>query len=558
MDVEREILETDILIVGAGPAGLATAIKLAQLVAEDDSVEMPEILLMDKGSYPGAHALSGAVMDPSGLAELIPDFKEKGAPLETPVTSDAFYYLTKNWSFKSPLLIPPVKNKGKYVVSLNKLSGWLAEQAESLGIDVYAGLAGYDLLVEDGRVTGVQTVDMGLDKDGNPKGNYEPGSLIKAKVTILCEGVHGSLTRHAFEKIPELRAHCQPQTYLAGIKEVWEVPEGRIRAGEVIHSVGWPATGKDYAGAWIYGMSDTMVSLGYAVGLDSPDPSLDPHLMFQRYKSHKLIRGILDGGSMLHYGAKAIPDAGYFAIPKLYHDGLMLAGDSAGMLNPQKFKGIHLAIKSGILAAETVFDCAKAGDYSVAKLSAYAARFENSWARQELYETRNFHAGFKEGLIAGIFHAVMQMLTRGAGLFDRREHRPDHEYMQKIDEYQARQGNSPTQESIKFDNNYLFDKVSDVYKSGTKHEENEPSHLVITDFDICNSRCTEEYGNPCQHFCPAHVYEMVDDAARPGQIKLMLTPSNCVHCKTCDIRDPYQVIRWVTPQGEEGPNYTNC
>ena len=558
MEVEREILETDILIVGAGPAGLATAIKLAQLVAEDDSVEMPEILIMDKGSYPGAHSLSGAVMDPRGLAELIPDFVEKGAPLEAPVSSDAFYYLTETGMIKSPFIPPPIRNTGKYIVSLNKLTGWMAEQAEALGLDVYAGLSGYDLLVEDGRVTGVQTVDMGLDKDGNPKGNYEPGSLIKAKVTILCEGVHGSLSRYAFEKIPELRAHCQPQSYLTGVKEVWEIPEGRVKAGAVIHSVGYPAIGTEYGGAWIYGMTDRMVSIGYAVGLDSSNPTVDPHMKFQQYKNHKLIRGILEGGTMLHYGAKAIPDAGYFSIPKLYHDGLMLAGDSAGLLNPQKLKGIHLAIKSGIMVAETLFDCVKTSDYSIEKLSTYATLFESSWANKELYETRNFHAGFKSGLVGGMFHAGMQLVTGGGGLFNRRDHKADHEYMMKINDHTAFYAEQHGKGSLKFDNKYLFDKVSDVYKSGTSHEENEPSHLVISDTDICNDQCTTEYGNPCQHFCPAQVYEMVDDEARPGKTKLMVTPSNCVHCKTCDIRDPYQVIRWVTPQGEEGPNYTNC
>ena len=558
MEVEREILETDILIVGAGPAGLATAIKLAQLIQADESAEMPEILIMDKGGYPGAHALSGAVMDPRGLAELIPDFKEKGAPLESPVTKDSFYYLTATGMIKSPIVPPPVKNEGKYIVSLNKLTGWMAEQAESLGIDVYAGLAGYDLLVEDGKVTGVQTVDLGLDKEGNQKSNYEPGSLVKAKVTILCEGVHGSLTRLAFEKIPELRANCQPQSYLTGVKEVWEVPEGRIQAGEVIHSIGWPAEGKDYGGAWIYGMSDRLVSVGYAVGLDSENPTLDPHMLFQRYKTHKLVKGILNGGAMLHYGAKAIPDAGYFAIPKLYHHGLMLAGDSAGLLNPQKLKGIHLAIKSGIMAAETLYDCVKSNDYSLERLSGYAERFETSWLKRELYQTRNFHAGFKGGLFTGLFHAGMQIITGGGGLFDRKEHKPDHEYMMKNADYQAKYGQQPAKKTVKFDNSFLYDKVSDVYKSGANHEENQPAHLVIADYDICNKRCTEEYGNPCQHFCPAHVYEMVDDETRPGKSRLMLTPSNCVHCKTCDIRDPYQVIRWVTPQGGEGPNYTNC
>ncbi len=557
MDIEREILETDILVVGAGPAGLSLAYKLAQLAGEA-GVDMPEILLMEKGSYVGAHSLSGAVMDPRGLAELIPDFIDKGAPLAAKVEADSFYYLTESGSLKAPFMPPPLQNHGNYIVSLNKLTGWMAEQVEAAGIDVYPGLAGYDLLIEDGRVAGVQTVDMGLDKEGNPKANFEPGSLIKAKVTVLCEGVHGSLTRHAYEKIPELLANSEPQSYLTGVKEVWEIPEGRIKAGTVIHTVGFPAADYEYGGGWIYAMSDKELSVGYAVGLDSPDPTSDPHMKFQRYKTHKLLRELLEGGTMLHYGAKAIPDAGYYSIPKLYHDGLMLCGDSAGMLDPSRLKGIHLAIKSGIMAAETLFDAVKQGDYSTDVLKGYSERFENSWAKEQLMKSRNFHAGFKGGLMMGMFHAGMQMITGGRGLFDRREHERDHEYMMKIDEFKRRYGEAPRKPALKFDNKYLFDKVTDVYKSGTMHEEHQPPHLVIADYDICNNRCTEEYGNPCQHFCPAHVYEMVDDGDRPGKVKLQLTPSNCVHCKTCDIRDPYQVIRWVTPQGGEGPNYTDC
>jgi len=558
MDVQRDVLETDVLIVGAGPAGLSLAYKLAQLVAADESTEMPEVLLMDKGSYVGAHSLSGAVMNPRGLAELMPDFKDKGAPLEAAVGDDALYLLTENGATKAPILPPPLKNHGNFVVSLNKLTGWMAEQVEAAGIDIYAGLAGYDLLVEDGRVTGVQTVDMGLDKEGNPRANYEPGSLIKARVTILCEGVHGSLTRHALEKIPELAADCQPQSYLTGVKEVWEVPAGRVKAGQVIHSLGWPSKSREYGGGWLYGMSDTMISIGYAVGLDSADPTNDPHRKFQRYKNHKLFRQILDGGTMLHYGAKTIPAGGFYSIPRLYHDGLLLCGDSAGMLNAQKLKGIHIAIKSGILAAETVFEAIKAGDFSKSRLKSYADNFRTSWAGQELYATRNFHASFQSGLWSGLFHAGMQLITGGKGLFERRPHKQDHEYMLKKAEYKALFGEEPKPAEIKFDNKYSFDKVSDVYKSGTMHEEHQPSHLVIADYDICNGRCTEEYGNPCQHFCPASVYNMVDDPDRPGKTKLELTPSNCVHCKTCDIADPYQVIRWVTPQGGEGPNYTNC
>ncbi len=558
MTVERETLETDILIVGAGPAGLAVAYKLAQLLASDPSVQKPEILFMDKGSYVGAHALSGAVMDPRGIAELIPDFREKGAPLEAAVSSDSFNFLTASGAFKAPINPPPLNNHGNYVISLNKFTGWLAQQVEAMGVDIYAGMAGYDLLIEDGKVVGVQTVDLGLDKDGSPKSNFEPGSLIRAQVTVLCEGVHGSLTRLAFEKIPALRENAQPQSYLTGVKEIWEVPAGKIKAGQVVHTIGFPAESYEYGGGWVYGMSDTMVSVGYCIGLDSPDPTNDPHMRFQMYKSHPLIKGFLDSGTMLHYGAKTVPVAGFYAIPKLYHDGLMLCGDSAGMLNPQRLKGVHLAIKSGMLAAETLFDAVKSGDFSAQTLSGYATRFRASWAYEELYGTRNFHSGFKSGLWAGLFHGGIQMVTGGRGLVDNKPHKQDHEYVLPIASFAQRFGKEPAPKDIKFDGKLTFDKVTDVYKSGTMHDEHQPSHLVIADYDICNNRCTAEYGNPCQHFCPADVYNMVDDTDRPGKLKLELTPSNCVHCKTCDIADPYQVIRWVTPQGGEGPNYTNC
>jgi len=543
MDIEREVLETDVLIVGAGPAGLAVAYKLAQLVAADDSIELPEVLIMEKGSYAGAHSLSGGVMDPRGLKELIPDFKEKGAPLDAEVSAEALYLFSADGSTKFPFTPRQVNNDGNYIVSLNKFTAWLAEQVEATGIDIFAGLAGRELLVEAGRVVGVQTVDMGLDKEGEPKGNFEPGSIIKSKITVLCEGVHGSLTKEAFEKIPELRSECLPQSYLTGVKEIWEVKPGRIKAGQVIHTVGWPQPSRDYGGGWVYGMSDTMVSVGYAVGLNSPDPTNDPHLKFQQYKTHPTIKQILNGGTMLHYGAKAMPDAGYFSIARLYHDGLLLCGDSAGLLNPQKLKGIHLAIKSGIMAAETIVDGLKKNDFSSGILKGYADRFEGSWARKEVYQSRNFHAGFEDGLMAGLFHGGVQFLTGGRGLFNRRDHKSDHEYMLKRDEYRQKFGQLPSKSELKFDNEYSIDKLTDVYKSGTMHEEEQPSHLVISDFDICNNRCTEEYGNPCQHFCPAQVYEMVDDPDRSGKLMLQLTSSNCVHCKTCDIADPYQIIR---------------
>lgn len=558
MEITREVLETDILIVGAGPAGLATAYRLAQLFAADSSVTKPEIMVMEKGSYVGAHSLSGAVMDPRGIAELIPDFKEKGAPLESPVTSDAMYlFRGSNSSFKFPIMPPAMNNHGNYVISLNKFSDWLGQQVEAAGVDIYTGLAGFELMVENGAVTGVRTVDMGLDKEGHPRPNFEPGSIIKAKVTVLCEGVRGSLTKMAFEKIPELNAHNLPQAYLTGVKEVWEVPAGQIKAGQVIHTAGWPQPNRDYGGGWVYGMSDTMVSVGYCVGLNSPDPTNDPHMKFQMYKTHPVIKAVLNGGTMLHYGAKAIPVNGYYAVPKLYHDGLLLCGDSASLLNPARLKGVHLAIKSGMMAAESLFEAAKAGDYSANRLKAYQDRFESSWVKQELWGSRNFHAAFKNGLYGGFVNGAFQILTGGRGLFDRHVNKADNTYMMKLDEYRRTFGTDSKAGELKFDNQYTFDKVTDVYKSGTMHEEEQPAHLVVADYDICNNRCTVEYGNPCQHFCPADVYNMVDDPARPGKQKLELTPSNCVHCKTCDIADPYQIIRWVTPQGGEGPNYTN-
>lgn len=557
MPVEREVLNTDILIVGAGPAGLSLAYKLAKLAEADPDLELPEILLMEKGSYVGAHCLSGAVMDPRGIEELIPNYKELGAPIEAAVSSDSMYFFWKKRALKFPITPPSVNNHGNYVISLNKFAGWLGEQVEKAGVDIYCGLAGYELLIEDSKVVGVRTVDMGVDKEGNQKPNFEPGSIIKAKVTVLCEGVHGSLMRQAFEKIPELTKGKLPQAYLTGVKEVWEVPDGRIKAGDVIHTIGFPQNSKEYGGGWIYGMSDNMVSLGIAIGLDSPNPKNDSHGKFQSFKTHPKVKKIIEGGKMLHYGAKAIPVLGYFAVPKLYYEGLMICGDSGGMLNPARFKGIHLAIKSGIMAAETLAECSKASDFGAERLGAYQERFEQSWVKKELYRTRNFHAGFKGGLLSGIIHGAIQIITGGRGLFNRRENSRDHKYMLKRSDFKNRFGEAPEKEKLKFDNDFLYDKLSDVYKSGTMHEEEQPSHLVIADRDICNTRCTEEYGNPCQHFCPANVYNMVEDSNNPGKQKLELTPSNCVHCKTCDIADPYQIIRWVTPQGGEGPNYTN-
>ncbi len=498
MEIQRETLEVDILIVGAGPAGLAFAYHLNNLVNQSGGrVALPEIMIIEKGSYPGAHSLSGAILDPKGITELMPDFLDKGMPFEKKVGPDSLYYFSEKKALKFPFLPGPLKNEGNYIVSLNKLIVWLAEQVESCGLNIFPGTGGFELLVEDNKVTGVRTVDLGLDKEGHPKANFEPGSLLKAKLTVLAEGPHGSLTKEAVEKL-NLREGKLPQQYLTGVKEVWEIPEGRLRDGEVIHTFGWPQPGEEYGGGFIYDMGGKMAGIGYCVGVNSPNPTNDPHYKFQLYKTHPFVKKIFEGGTMLHYGAKTIPEGGYYAMPRLYHDGLLMIGDSAGFLDSQRLKGIHLAIKSGMLAAETTFEALEKGDFSRAVLSTMEQRFEDSWAKKELSAVRNFHSGFEHGLFTGMINSGFQMISGGRGLFDRPETKPDYQHMMKLKDYIARHGEDSTRHDLKFDNKYTFDKLTDVYHSGTKHEEEQPPHLVIADYNICNEKCTEEFGNPCQ------------------------------------------------------------
>lgn len=553
MDVERDVLEVDILIVGAGPAGLACAYHLIKK-AEQAGVEPPAVLVIDKGSHPGAHSLSGAVMDPRGIRQLIPDFVAQGMPYESEAGPDSMWYMSEKSHFRLPVIPPGMGNHGNYILSLNKFTGWLAEKTEAAGVEIYPGTGAFELLVENGRTVGVQTVDMGHDKKGEPKGSFEPGTIIKANVTVLAEGVHGSLIKQARSKL-SIFENSLAQSYLTGVKEIWEVPEDRLATGEIIHTFGAPLPSYLYGGGFIYKMSGKMLSIGFAVGLNSPDPTNDPHRWFQRFKTHPSVRKILDGGEMLHYGAKTIPEGGYYAMPRLYDHNLLVIGDSAGFLNSLRLKGIHLAIESGIMAAETILDAARKGDYNAETLAAMQTRFENSPAKAELYKIRNYHQGFEGGLISGMINYGFQFITGGRGLSDRRVVEPDHAHMRKFDDFFA--GGKKPPHPMKYDGKLTFDKLTDVYKSSTKHEEDQPSHLVVADFDICNNRCTGEYGNPCQYFCPAQVYEMVENEDGPGT-HLQLTPSNCVHCKTCDIADPYQIITWVVPEDGGGPNYENC
>ena len=549
-EVERETLETGVLIVGAGPAGLSCALRLVQLIRAHPAppLQTDSIYILEKASEVGAHCLSGAVLDTRGLRELIPDFEAQGAPLESVVTGDRVFYFTSSGAWKLPINPPFLRNHGSYVVSLNKLAKWLAQRVESAGVNIFAGFSGMEVLFQGSRVTGVRTEDKGLDKNGKPKSNFQPGTNLGAKVTVLAEGPRGSLAKQLISRLG-LDGGREPQVYSLGVKELWEIPPGRIAAGEVIHTAGWPLASSQFGGGFIYALSETQLSIGLVSGLDYVDPRFDPHSAFQQWKTHPWLRRLLEGGQMLRYGAKTIPEGGYFSIPATATDGALLIGDSAGFLNSQRLKGIHLAMKTGMLAAETIFEALRAGDTSARSLGKFEERWRASWVKDELWKVRNFHQGFEHGFWAGAVHGALQFVTGGRGWRARYPAKAGHERMKRLSEIHAAPPVPP-----KPDGRLTFDKLTDVYHSGTHHEEDQPCHLKIADFDICNHRCTAEYGNPCQYFCPAAVYEMEEVPGGAGK-RLKVNASNCVHCKTCDIADPYQIITWVPPEGGGGPHY---
>jgi electron-transferring-flavoprotein dehydrogenase len=540
---ERDSLEVDVLIVGGGPAGLAAAYQLRKL-GKDLS-----IAVLEKGKEIGAHIISGAVMDPRGIAELMPDWKERGAPVEKPVEEDHVLFMTKNRKFGLPIVPPPLQNHGNFIISLNKFTRWLGKQVEDSGVDIFAGFAGADLLIEGETVTGVRTGDKGIGKNLKPKGNFEPGIDIRSKVTILAEGARGSLTKQLIRRF-NLNKDANPQVFAAGVKEVWDVPKEKKTGGRVIHTMGWPLRNEEFGGGFVYNMADGRVSIGFVIGLDYLDPRLDPHAKFQEFKTHPYIRSILEGGTLYSYGAKAIPEGGYWALPQYYFNGGMIIGDAAGFLNAMRLKGIHLAIKTGMLAAEAAHEALQANDVSASRLVRFRELVEKSWVKEELWKVRNFHQAFEHGFFTGMIQTGLQMMTGGRGLRNRSANKAGHTRMRRLKEYYN--GQIPTPSAPAFDGKLTFDKLTDVFNSGTAHDEDQPCHLQILQPNICHPRCTNEYGNPCQSFCPAAVYEMTGS----GESRhLQINFSNCVHCKTCDIMDPYEVINWVTPEGGDGPGY---
>jgi electron-transferring-flavoprotein dehydrogenase len=552
--MDRETLDVDVLIVGGGPAGLSAALRLAQLAGLDGGPPL-SIAVLEKAREAGAHLLSGAVLDPISLAELVPDFKARGAPLDAEVREDRVYFLTRTRRVRFPLTPPPLRNHGHYVLSLNRFTKWLAGLVEAAGVDVFAGFPGTEILYDGERVVGVRTGDRGIGRHGERRSSFEPGVDVRAKVTIFAEGVRGNLTKTLIHRF-NLDRGCAPQIYAIGIKELWEVPPDRVAAGTVVHTLGYPLRLEEFGGGFIYAMPAGRLGVGFVVGLDYKDPLFDPHVAFQHFKRHPLVRALLEGGEMVRYGAKALPEGGWHAVPRPYADGALIVGDAGGFLNGLRLKGVHLAMKTGMLAAETVHQAVRAGDTSAERLRDYRVRLDQSWVRRELYPVRNVRQSFEHGLVAGLAYAGLSLVTRGWWIADPMPSRPGYERLERLSTYYA--GASPSPDGVtnpvKVDRRLTFDKLTNVHYSGTRHDEDQPSHLIVHDTDICRTRCREEYGNPCTRFCPANVYEMVDTENGVGK-RLQVNASNCVHCKTCDIMDPYQIIDWVPPEGGGGPNY---
>ena len=536
---KREIMEYDVVVVGAGPSGLSAAIKLKQL-SKDKNRDL-SVCVIEKGSEVGAHIVSGAVIETKALDELIPDWQTKNSPLKTKATNDKFLYLTETASYQLPTP-PQMHNKGNYIISLSDFTKWLAEQAEALEVEIYPGFSASEVLFnKDDRVIGVATCDMGRLKDGTEGPNFEPGIELHAKQTIFSEGCRGHLGKILMEKF-NLNSENSPQTYGIGIKELWEVPPENSKPGNIMHTTGWPLDTDTYGGSFLYHLDDNKISIGFVVGLDYKNPYLSPYMEFQRFKHHPAIKKILEGGRRINYGARALNEGGVQSLPKLTFPGGLLAGCEAGFLNVPKIKGTHLAMKSGMIAANAIFE-----DISnVDEINNYPKLIKKSWLWSELYSVRNIRPSFKWGFWkAIIYSAIDTYIFRGNAPWTIDHHGTDHQSLENKNKH--KQINYP-----KPDNIISFDRLTNVSFSGTNHEENQPCHLTLKNEEVPIKVNLELYDNPETRYCPAGVYEIVLNDNKP---KLQINAQNCVHCKTCDIKDPTQNINWITPQGGGGPNY---
>ncbi|HHW4679068.1 MAG TPA: 4Fe-4S dicluster domain-containing protein [Xylella sp.] len=535
--IERDVIEYDIVTIGAGPAGLAFAIRLKQL---NPGVS---ICVIEKSSTIGGHILSGAVIEPAPLDSLLPGWRDAPPPICVPATEEEFWLLNKNDAYRFPIIPPSMRNHGNFIVSLGALCAWLAPQAETLGVDIYTGFSASETLHDaTGQIIGVRIGDMGVARNGTHKPSFIAGIAIHAKVTVFAEGARGHLTKRLIKHFA-LDQNSDPQTYSIGIKELWQVPEEHSSLGKIVHTLGWPADTHTYGGGFLYHCNDNRIALGYVSSLDYSDPKYEPWEAFQQWKNHPLIKPLLERGSLLSSGARAIVTGGWQSLPKVEMPGALLIGDTAGLLNVPKIKGTHQAIRSGMLAAEHLV---------ATQLSPYGfdVKLRNSRVMAELKQVRNIKPGFKKGLWLGLLNAAWETATGGASPWTLKN-TPDWSSLERLSQ----------QEHTKRD--YVQrtlpprDRLQSIYFAATAHDEDQPIHLNIANPELCITRCTQEYGNPCTRFCPANVYEMIEDPTSSTNKRLQINAANCVHCKTCDIKDPYQIIDWITPEGGSGPNYQN-